>query len=142
VFLLDANVLLYAANSEAEHHKASATWLRKALNGDRPVGFAWVVLLAFLRISTHRSMLDRPITSEQALDLVDDWLGAPASVVLSPTGRHLGVLRGLLLEAGSGGNLVNDAHLAAVAAEHGATVVTFDRDFARFPGVLLHRPGD
>ena len=141
MYVVDANVLLYAVNSQADHHKEAAAWLRKALPGDRPVGFAWVALLAFLRISTHRSLLDRPISAEQALDVVDSWLASPAAVVLSPTGRHLGILRGLLQQAGSGGNLVSDAHLAAVATEHGATVVTFDRDFARFPGLLVNQLG-
>ena len=140
MYLVDANVLLYAANREAEHHREAADWLREALVGERPVGFAWVSMLAFLRISTHRGLHDKPLPMATALDLLETWTSAPSATVIAPTGRHAALLRGLLLSAGVGGNLVNDAHLAALAAEHASTVVTFDRDFQRFPGLATHRP--
>lgn len=138
--VVDANVLLYAVNSaEPRHHEARA-WLDSALGGRETVGFAWPVVLAFLRLSTKVGLFPRPLTPPGALSRVRAWLDQPPSVILEPTARHLDVLAGLLAETGAGGNLVSDAHLAAIAVEHGATVVTYDRDFERFPGVRVRRP--
>lgn len=141
MLLVDANVLVHAVNERSREHAAARDWLRAALEGEEPVGFAWTVLLAVLRLCTHPSVFSRPLSPSQASAVVERWLAAPAAVVLEPTGRHLPLLRGLLEHAGTAGNLVGDAHLAALALEHSATVVTFDRDFARFEGVPLHRPG-
>jgi uncharacterized protein len=141
VQLVDANVLLHAVNERSAEHVAARDWLRDALDGSEPVAFAWTVVLAFLRLSTHRAVFPRPLTPQQAADVAEGWIHAPAALPLEPTRRHLPLLRGLLGTAGTAGNLVNDAHLAALALEHGATVVSFDRDFARFHGVPLHRPG-
>lgn len=105
------------------------------------MAFAWVVLLAFLRLSTHRAVLPSPLDLPRAQAVVELWLRSPAAMVIEPTPRHLALLAGLLDGAGTAGNLVNDAHLAALALEHRATVVSFDRDFARFEGVALQRPG-
>jgi toxin-antitoxin system PIN domain toxin len=138
--LVDANVLLYAVNRASPNHERSRTWLDSALTGHEAVGFAWVVLLAFLRLSTHPAVFARPLDARQATDLVRAWLGQPAAIVAEPTARHAEVLAGLLTEAGSAGNLVNDAHLAALAIEHGAMITTFDADFGRFPGVGWSRP--
>lgn len=138
--LVDANVLLHAVNERSREHATARDWLREALAGAEPVALAWMVTLAFLRISTHPAVFPRPLSLGQAADLVEQWLGSPAVVTIEPTRRHLPLLRGLLDRAGTAGNLVGDAHLAALALEHGATVVTFDRDFARFEGVALRRP--
>ena len=130
--LVDANVLLYAVNRDAEHHERSRTWLDAALNGRRPVGFAWIALLA-LRAPLHQG---RPVpvaaVGERRARPVEAWLAQPPALVLGPTPRHGALFRDLLDPLGSGGNLVNDAHLATLAREHGATIVTFDNDFARF----------
>ncbi len=139
--LVDANVLLYAVNTASAHHDSSRTWLDEAVGGREPVGFAWTVLLAFLRLSTHPSVFARPLTPDEATGIVRAWLAQPAAVIVEPTARHADVLAGLLAEAGTAGNLVNDAHLAALAIEHAATVTTFDADFGRFPGVRWERPG-
>lgn len=139
--LVDVNVLLYALNDRSSGHDAARNWLHEALNGPEPVAFAWTVTLAFLRISTHPAVFPRPLPFRRAADVLEGWLEFPAAVLLEPTRRHLPLLRGLLERAGTAGNLVGDAHLAALALEHGATIVSFDRDFARFEGVALHRPG-
>lgn len=139
--IVDANVLLHAVNERAREHVAARDWLQAALDGGEPVAFAWSVTLAFLRLSTHPAVFPRPLPPSLAADVVEGWLAAPAALTLEPTRRHLPLLRGLLQRAGTAGNLVGDAHLAALALEHGATVVSFDRDFARFEGVALQRPG-
>jgi toxin-antitoxin system PIN domain toxin len=141
VLLVDANVLLHATNVSSREHGPAAGWLRDALAGSETVAFAWTVVLAFLRLSTHPAVFARPLGTAQAAGSVERWLDAPAVVTLEPTRQHPSLLRGLLERAGTAGNLVGDAHLAALALEHGATVVSFDRDFARFEGVSLERPG-
>jgi toxin-antitoxin system PIN domain toxin len=140
VNLVDANVLLYAVDEDAPLHSAAISWLDPALAGREAVGFAWIVLLAFVRLSTHPGLFPNPLAADQALDVVESWLAQPASIVLDPTVRHLSVLRGLLTQLGTAANLVSDAHLAALAVEHGAEIVSFDADFARFPGVRWRRP--
>lgn len=104
------------------------------------MAFAWTVVLAFVRLSTHAAVFPRPLTADLATQAVETWLAAEPAITIEPTGRHVSLLRGLLESAGTAGNLVGDAHLAALALEHGATVVSFDRDFARFEGVRVHRP--
>jgi uncharacterized protein len=140
VLVVDANVLLHAVNERAREHAVARDWLNVALDGAEPVAFPWTVTLAFLRLSTHPAVFPRPLSPEQATDVVEHWMDSPAALPLEPTRRHLPLLRGLLLRAGTAANLVSDAHLAALALEHGATVVSFDRDFARFEGVALRRP--
>ena len=136
--LVDANVLLHAVNVDVAEHEAARRFLEQALRGGRPVGFAWIVLLAFMRVGTSTAF-PAPLTVQKATDFVGSWLAAN-SVVVQPTSRHLHLLRGLLLESGTAGNLTSDAHLAALALEHGAEVVTFDRDFGRFPGLKWRLP--
>lgn len=139
--LIDANVLLYAVNAAAPDHEVARTWLEESLNGDEPVAFAWMAVLAFVRVSTRRGIFEQPLTTDRALDFVDGWLGRPQAVVLAPTDRHLGLVRSLLADTGTGGNLVSDVHLAALAIEHQATICSFDADFGRFaPRVTWVRP--
>lgn len=138
--LVDANVLLYAVNEDADHHRVARGWLDGALSGGASVGFAWVPLLAFVRLATKIGLFPAPLSVDQAMTQVDSWLAQPASHIVEPTARHTAVLAGLLSSLGSGGNLVNDAHLAALAVEHRAQVVSFDHDFARFSGVDWELP--
>lgn len=138
--LVDANVLLYAVNSDAVHHERSRAWLDDALSGSTTVGLAWVALLAFMRLSTRADLFPSPLSVDEATDIVATWLAAPTAVVLHPTVDHLTVVARMLGGTGAGGNLVNDAHLAALAIEHGAIVTTFDTDFGRFDGVQWERP--
>ena len=137
--IVDANVLLYAINADAPDHEPANRWLVEALAGPEPVGFSWLALLAFLRLSTL-PVLANPLSITEALVNVRGWLGARAAVVVHPTSRHVDVLSGLLLEVRRGGNLVNDAHLAALCIEYGAAMCTFDRDFQRFPGLRVVLP--
>ena len=139
--IVDANVLLYAVNMDAPLHVPAREWMDDALNGPEPVGFAWVVLLAFLRLSTRPGLSPRPLDLQTAAGVVETWLAAAPAIVVHPTPRHLTVLHGLLGVVGTAGNLVNDAHLAALALEHGGEVVSFDRDFLRFQGLRWRSPG-
>ncbi len=138
--LVDANVLLYSVNSSAVHHEASRQWLSTALAGTETVGLPWLSLIAFLRISTM-PVLPRPLTTPQATGQVRLWLAAPGATVAHPSARHFDLLEQFLLGTRTDGNSVNDAHLAALALEHNADIVTYDSDFGRFPGVRWHRPG-
>lgn len=141
MLLVDANVLLYAVNAQAREHDRANKWLNEALSAPESVGLSWVVLLAFIRIATMPAVFPSPLDPEQAGELVESWVSAPSATVVEPTARHLPLLRGLLAEAGTAGNLVSDAHLAALALEHDATVASFDRDFGRFSGVRSLVPG-
>jgi uncharacterized protein len=140
VVVVDANVLLYAVNEDASLHLAARTWLESALRGNEPVAFSWVALLAFLRLATRAAVFPTPLSVDEAFTVVEWWLAQPPAVTLEPTRRHVGLLRGLVSDAGTAGNLVTDAHLAALALEHGARVVSFDRDFARFANLRWSMP--
>jgi len=139
--VVDANVLLYAVDSASAHHGDSRSWLDRSLAGTEAVGLAWIALLAFVRVGTSASIFPDPLSADEATGQVETWLSAPAAVVAHPTARHASLLRGLLRDTGTAGNLTTDAHLVALAIEHGADVVSYDRDFARFPGVRHRLPG-
>ena len=138
--LVDANVLLYAVNTDAQHHAESKTWLDGALSGAETVGFAWIALLAFVRLSTKIGLFPHPLGVDDAMARVDAWLAAAPAVVVHPTPTHSRTLAGLLGQVGVGGNLVNDAHLAALAIEHRCGIVSYDNDFDRFAGVRRQTP--
>jgi len=133
VTLLDANLVLYAYNTSAEHHDAARRWLEAELSGARPVRMAWISILAFLRISTNPRAFPYPFSASEASEIVGDWFGRSCFGALDPGERHLEILRGLMTANQCRGPLVMDAHLAALAIEHGAVLATTDRDFARFP---------
>jgi toxin-antitoxin system PIN domain toxin len=133
--LVDANVLIYAANADARGHAAARKWIEAAFRGTEPIGFAWSALLAFIRICTRRGLLARPLRIGDAFGLVEAWLSAHNAVVVHPGEDHAEILRGLLEPLGTSENLTSDAHLAALAIEHGAELVSFDRDFNRFEGL-------
>lgn len=140
--IVDANVLLYAVNERAEHHADAKGWLDDALSGRETVGFAWIALLAFLRLATHPSVFPTPLPIHDAADIVRAWLAQPTAVAIEATSDHMNTLERCLVGSGTAGNLVNDAHLAALALEHDADVVSFDGDFARFEGIRWRRPHD
>jgi Predicted nucleic acid-binding protein, contains PIN domain len=137
--VVDANVLLYAVNEDARHHASALEWLDRALMGEDTIGFSWIALLAFARLSTRPDIFSEPLSPAEAFAQIDDWISTPGGRVLHPGERHLGILSSLLDELGTAGNLVNDAHLAALAVEHRATVVSYDNDFSRFD-VRWHTP--
>jgi len=140
VKLPDVNLLLYALDETSPHHVNAQAWLEERLSGTEPVGFAWSILLAFVRLSTRALVFADPMKPAEAFDVVDGWLAQPCAVVLHPTDRHLSVLRSLIEPLGTAGNLTTDAHLAALAIEHGGEVCSADNDFGRFRGLRWTNP--
>lgn len=133
--LLDVNLLLYAVDEGAPEHDRARRWLEDLLSGTETVALPWVVLLAFVRLSTRAAVFSAPLDVDEALDVVDGWLALPNVVVVHPGPRHAALLRELLGPLGTAGNLTTDAHLAALARESGATLCSRDADFSRFPDV-------
>jgi toxin-antitoxin system PIN domain toxin len=140
VILVDANVLLYAYDTSFEQHPAARRWLQATLTGPEPVRLAWTTILAFLRIGTNPRAFERPLTVREAVEIASAWLASPTVAIAEPTERHWEILARVLAVAAARGPLVMDAHLATLAIEHGATLCTTDRDFARFPGLRLLNP--
>jgi len=140
LILPDVNVLLYAANSATEQHTAALTALKTGYASPRGVGFAWVSLLAFLRLSTRGGIFPKPLSVDDSIRVINHWIDVPNSQILHPGERHAEILGRLLRAAGTAGNLTTDAHLAGIAIENDATIVSFDRDFARFADVRWTNP--
>ena len=140
MILLDANLLIYAIDRDSPNHEAASSYINRLLSTTQEVGFAWVVLLAFLRITTHRRVLVRPLLPREALEYVESWLAQPYATLVTPGTHHWPILRNLVELAGSTGNLTTDSHLAALAIEHGAILASADNDFRRFPGLRYANP--
>jgi toxin-antitoxin system PIN domain toxin len=138
--LVDANILVFAVDTAAAEHERARDWLEQQLNGDRRVGLPWESLTAFVRLVTNPRAFARPLAPSEAWDIVEAWLAVPVTWVPGPTERHATVLGDLVRRYRLSGNLVPDAHLAAIALEHGAEVVSADTDFARFTEVRWSNP--
>ena len=140
MILLDVIVLLYAYDARAEGHAKARQWLEDALTEGQPVRLAWATILAFLRITTNPRILANPLLASEAVAIVNEWLAYSFVAILNPGERHWSILTKLMADAQVRGPLVTDAHLAALAIEHGAQVCTTDRDFTRFTGLRLINP--
>ncbi len=140
MILVDANVLLYAANRAAPEHKAARTWLDARLGSTARVGLPWPSLLAFVRIATNPTVLRHPVTPKQAWQQVEEWLTADTAWVPTPGPRHADILGPLLAQPFVTSRMVPDAHLAALAIEHGLTLCSTDGDFGRFRGLAWQNP--
>ena len=138
--IVDANLLLYAVDATAGQHERARDWLVGQLNGAERVGLPWPSLTAFLRIVTNPRASDRALRAEEAWALVDAWLAADNAWIPVPTDRHASVLGGLIKQYSLTGNLIPDAHLAALAIEHGVEIASADTDFARFNEVRWVNP--
>ncbi|WP_250505355.1 type II toxin-antitoxin system VapC family toxin [Bowdeniella massiliensis] len=138
--IVDANVLLYAVDDRSHFHSAARTWLDEAMNGVERVGLPWVSLMAFQRIITHPRVTESPLTPTDAWSYITDWLDADQAWLPTPGDRHRDILGRLLTDGDLHGNLVTDAHLAALAIENGTSICSFDSDFARFPDLRWINP--
>jgi toxin-antitoxin system PIN domain toxin len=137
---VDANLLIYAVNGDAAQHIAARSWLERTLSGTTQVGLAWIVILAFLRITTRPGILEQPLRAADALALVDGWFRQPYVQPVDPGPNHWPLLHQLLAATGAAGNLTSDAHLAALALERECTIYSADYDFRRFQGVIHVNP--
>jgi uncharacterized protein len=141
MYLVDANILVYATDPGSEHHATARDWLDEQTAGlPRSVGLPWPSLLAYLRLVTNPRMYSPPADAIAAWQRIQDWLSRPASWVPVPGPRHREVLGEIVQGCRPTGNLVPDAHLAALAREHGLTVVSTDSDFAKFSGIAWFNP--
>ncbi|MGO9255233.1 MAG: type II toxin-antitoxin system VapC family toxin [Bryobacteraceae bacterium] len=136
----DINILMYAYNVDSPHHGAARTWWETSLSQARPIGMPWAVLLGFIRIATSRQILINPLPAKDAIHDVRAWLDHPRVRIVNPGDRHAEILFHLLTNLGVAGNLTTDAHLAALAIEYQAELVSADTDFSRFPGLRWCNP--
>lgn len=140
MILVDANLLIYAIDADSPPHSKARPWLEHTLSGTTPVGLPWIVILAFLRLTTRAGIMRNPLSPADALDYVDAWLAQPYVKAVSPGPQHWLILRHLLRATGTAGNLSSDAHIAALALEQGYAVYSTDNDFKRFPGLTHINP--
>ena len=140
MILVDANILLYAEDSLSEHHAAARTWWDAQLSGSDPVGLCWPVVNAFIRIATNARLHQRPLTLKEANDRVQSWFEQSCVRILQPTDHHWPLFQQMLRSGNALGNLVSDAHLAALAVEHNCVLHSTDADFSRFRGLKWKNP--
>jgi toxin-antitoxin system PIN domain toxin len=139
----DINLLLYAYNGSVARHAVARRWWEQCLTGIEPVGLCYPVLFGFLRVITNMRGYSDPLTLDEASDCVSSWLERDVVRILHEGPNHVSHVIELLQDAGStGGNLVSDAQIAAIAMSHKATVHTADRDFMRFRGLDCYFPLD
>jgi len=142
MILVDSNLLIYAYNADVPEHDRARRWWEETMKGEEAVGLAWVVILAFIRLTTSPQIFKSPLSREKACGFVDTWLEQGAVEIVQPTPRHWTLFKEQLQAGQAGANLTTDAHLAALAIEHGATLYTTDRDFTRFSGLKFVNPLD
>ena len=140
MILVDANVLLYAEDSLSPHHDPAREWWDAQLSGRSPVCLCWTVLTAFIRISTNRRIFERPLSVREATVRVQSWFDQPCTRLIHPTENHWQVFQDLIEGGQAVGNLVTDAHIAALAMEHGCLLYSTDSDFSRFPKLKWKHP--
>jgi uncharacterized protein len=140
MMLVDVNVLIYAVGADLPQHAAVRPWLDATLAGPARVGLPWHSLLGFWRITTNPRAFEKPMSAEEAWAQIGDWLDRPAAYVPAPGDSHRMVLAGIVASTRPTGSLVPDAHLAALAIEHGLALATTDTGFARFRGLRIVDP--
>ncbi len=138
--LPDVNILIYAYDESSKQHAQAKEWWKNQLNGTQMVGLSWVVLLGFIRIMTHPRIYENPYSPPEILKIIGSWLDQPHVKIILPSDQHFARLSELLIRVGTAGNLMTDAHLAALAMERGLILQTTDADFARFPNVKWKNP--
>lgn len=140
MILVDANLLLYAEDSSSEHHAVARAWWDAQLSGVEPVALCWPVLNAFIRIGTNARLHQQPLLLGEAIDRVQSWLEQPCVRLIHPGDQHWALFQQMLRGGKAVGNLVSDAHLAALAVEHNCVLHSTDADFSRFRGLKWRNP--
>jgi toxin-antitoxin system PIN domain toxin len=138
--IIDANLLLYAYDSSSPFHAKARAWIEGAFSDGRPVGLPWQSVTAFLRIATNPRLPGPRFTMQEAVAIVESWTQQPSVRFVAPGDAHWPLLRSALTDGQATGPLVSDAELAALTIEHGGTLHTTDRDFARFEGLRWTNP--
>lgn len=140
MILVDANILIYAEDRLSSLHKEARQWWDELLSGESPVCLSWPIISAFIRICTNRRIFHKPLTLDQAINRVQSWMDQPCVRLINPTESHWKIFQTLLSDGQATANLVPDAHLAALAIEHGCTLYSTDSDFSRFPKLKWKNP--
>ena len=140
MILVDANLLIYAHVASLPQHEAARMWLDKRINGQAPLGLPWPSLLSFIRIVSNPRIFEQPESIAKAWTQAEAWLECAQVWIPHPTERHREILGTLLANTVRRANAVPDAHLAALAIEHGLTLCSTDGDFAQFPGLRWENP--
>jgi uncharacterized protein len=140
MILVDANLLLYAEDSLSEHHEAARSWWDERLSGLEPVALCWPVLSAFVRIGTNARLHQRPLLLKEAIARVQSWLDQPCVRLIEPGEQHWFHFQQMLRSGNAVGNLVSDAHVAALAVEHNCVLHSTDAGFSRFRGLKWRNP--
>lgn len=140
MILPDVNLLIYAVDETSAFHSAARSWWDEVLSSTRIVGLCYPSMLGFIRLATNRRVFASPLSVKQALDYVDSWLAQPNTTIVVPTPRHWPIFETILSSINTGANLTTDAHIAALAIEHGYTVYSNDADFSRFDNLRWENP--
>jgi uncharacterized protein len=140
MILPDVNVLVHAHNADSAVHAAARRWWDECLAGSQGIGLAWAVLLGFVRITTNRKIVARPLSPADVMARIERWLALPQVHIAQPSDQHFVRLRAELERLGAAGNLTTDAHLAVLAMERGYVLCSTDADFARFPALRWMNP--
>jgi toxin-antitoxin system PIN domain toxin len=140
MILVDTNILIYAEDKLSLLHEEARQWWDTQLSGEFPVCLCWSILSSFIRISTNRQIFKQPLTVKQAITRVQSWIDQPCVRLINPTESHWQIFQTMLLEGQAKANLVVDAHLAALAVEHGCILYSTDSDFSRFPKLKWKNP--
>jgi len=136
----DINLLIFVHNKDTQWHKPTYTWWESVIHGNELVGISWIVANGFIRIMTHPKVMERPLRTDTACEVVEEWFSFAHIQPLAPGPNHLTIFKRCLRDCGVGGNLVTDAHIAALAMEFNGTVYSNDRDFGRFQGLKWKNP--
>ncbi|MGV3773464.1 MAG: type II toxin-antitoxin system VapC family toxin [Verrucomicrobiales bacterium] len=138
--IVDLTLLIAAVNTRAPMHKAARDWWEAQLNSSNPIGLSWLVVLGFIRLSTHPKIFPDPMPLADAIALMDRWMARPNVQILQVTSQHWNILQNMLHAVGHGSTLTTDAHLACLSIEHDCEILTADEDFSHFPGVRWRNP--
>jgi toxin-antitoxin system PIN domain toxin len=138
--LVDVNILIYAEDSTSPHHAVVRPWWDALMNGSDIVALCWPVLNGFLRVATHPKIAAHPLTPAEAASKVSGWLAHSNTLLLNPSATHWTEYEKLITTTGATGNLLMDAHLAALAIENDCDLASCDADFSKFPGLRWINP--
>lgn len=136
----DVNLLIYSYNSESRFHQQAKNWWESVVNSDELVGISWIAILGFARLVSNRKVVSSPISLQRAFEIAELWLEQENVQILNPSSAHIKILKKIVIASQVSSNLTTDAHLAALAIEHQATLFSNDSDFSRFPGLKWVNP--